>query len=249
MRYFLRLSYLGKHFHGWQRQPNASSVQARIEGALSTLLQTDVGLVGAGRTDAGVHALEMVAHFDLAQNLDDLPLLHNRLNKMVGRDILIRNWVQGPEDLHARFDALERRYQYRIVRLQDPFQQDTAAFMGFPLDIQAMRAATASLLGKQDFTSFSKLHTQTPTNICRIFQASWELKGPDWVFHIGADRFLRNMVRAIVGSLLEVGRARASVQDFRQIIQAKDRQKAGPSAPAKGLYLSQIIYPKNIFHG
>lgn len=249
MRYFLRLSYLGKNFHGWQRQPNASSVQARLEWALATLLQEPVSLVGAGRTDAGVHAREMVAHFDTSRRLDDLPLLRNRLNKMAGRDILIRDWAAGPENLHARFDALERRYQYRIVRVQDPFQQDTAAFLGFPLDIQAMREATESLLGQKDFTSFSKVQTQTRTNICTIFRASWELKGQEWVFHISADRFLRNMVRAIVGSLIEVGRSRISVEDFRQIIQAQDRRQAGPSAPAEGLYLTQIIYSKNIFHG
>lgn len=249
LRYFLRLSYFGKYFHGWQRQSNATSIQAHLEEALATLLQIPVTLVGAGRTDAGVHALEMVAHFDVPQALQDLSLLCNRLNKMAGPHVLVREWVAGPEDLHARFDALERRYQYRIVRVQDPFQQDTATYYGFPLDIKAMREASRSILGKNDFTSFTKVPSQTRTNCCTIYQASWELKGEEWVFFISADRFLRNMVRALVGTLLEVGRSRLSVDEFVGITEAKDRSEAGPSAPARGLYLASITYPKTIFHG
>ena len=250
MRYFLRLAYLGKNFSGWQRQPEAPSVQAVLEDALAIALQQPkVTLVGAGRTDAGVHALEMVAHLDLPEAIADIPLLLNRLNKMIGWDILVREMVAGPSGLHARFDAQERHYQYHLMREYDPFRQDTAAYYTFPLDFSAMAAATELLPGKRDFGSFCKSRTQVNTKICEVREARWELNGPHWVFHIRADRFLRNMVRAIVGSLLEVGRGRMAVDTFAQMMEAQDRRQAGPSAAAQGLYLSKIQYPKPLFNG
>lgn len=191
----------------------------------------------------------MVAHLDMDQAIEERPLLVNRLNKMVGRDILIRDLVPGPEDLHARFDAVERRYEYHLVREYDPFCQDTAAYYTMPLDFAGMEEATQMLPGRRDFSSFCKVRTQVKTKICEVRQAYWELNGAHWVFHIHADRFLRNMVRAIVGSLLEVGRGRMQVRDFAAMMEAQDRRQAGPSAVAQGLYLSEIHYPKTLFDG
>lgn len=242
MRYFITLSYNGKNYHGWQIQPNGSSVQETIEKALSTILRTEISIVGAGRTDTGVHAKMMIAHFDTDVKFDakELP---RRLNCFLPSDIAIQKIEPVADDLHARFSATKRSYEYHLVTEKDVFCTETAYFYPGALDFDAMNEAASKLFNYIDFTSFSKLHTDVKTNNCTIFEARWEQISPShWVFHISADRFLRNMVRAIVGTLLQVGTEKISIQDFRNIIESKDRCKAGTSAPAHGLYLTNVVY-------
>lgn len=246
MRYFLKLAYNGKAYHGWQIQPNAYTVQEHLNKQLSTLLREDINIVGAGRTDTGVHAKEMFAHFDLAQKIDDIPAILNRLNKMLSPHTVVYNLFQVAEDAHARFDATERTYQYYINRVRNPFYHDLAANIFYPLDFDLMQQAAQVLCYKGDFSSFSKSRTQTKTNICEIREAFWEQNEKQWVFQISADRFLRNMVRAIVGSLLEVGKGKMSIKEFEAMIKAQDRRLAGESVPAQGLYLTRVKYPAEI---
>jgi tRNA pseudouridine38-40 synthase len=250
LRYFLKLSYRGTTFHGWQIQPNAPTVQELINEKLSLLLRKDINIVGAGRTDTGVHAKEMYAHFDYESSLDDRDSLLNRLNKMLAPDIVIDELLEVQDDAHARFDAIERAYEYHIQRKRSPFSADFATPYFFPLDIPAMQKASKQLIFKGDFSSFSKSKTQTKTNICELREAFWEEREDKLIFHVRADRFLRNMVRAIVGSLLEVGKGKMSVSEFSEMIAAKNRSMAGESVPAQGLYLTRVKYPKEIFkHG
>ena len=242
MRYFITLSYNGKNYHGWQIQPNGSSVQETLEKALSTMLRCPISIVGAGRTDAGVHAKKMIAHFDtdVALNTLELP---RRLNCFLPTDIAIQKIEPVANDLHARFSATKRSYEYHLVTEKDVFCTETAYFHPGTLDFDAMNQAAAQLFNYIDFTSFSKLHTDVKTNNCTIFEARWEQLSPShWVFHISADRFLRNMVRAIVGTLLQVGTQKITINDFKRIIESKDRCKAGTSAPAHGLYLTDVKY-------
>ena len=242
MRYFITLSYNGKNYHGWQIQPNGSSVQETLEKALSTMLRCPISIVGAGRTDAGVHAKKMIAHFDtdVALNTLELP---RRLNCFLPTDIAIQKIEPVANDLHARFSATKRSYEYHLVTEKDVFCTETAYFHPGTLDFDAMNQAAAQLFNYIDFTSFSKLHTDVKTNNCTIFEARWEQLSPShWVFHISADRFLRNMVRAIVGTLLQVGTEKISIDDFKRIIESKDRCQAGTSAPAHGLYLTDVKY-------
>lgn len=247
-RYFIFLSYKGTNYHGWQIQPNGISVQALLMDALSTVLRTSIELIGAGRTDTGVHAQLMVAHFDFEGSLDAFPNLISRLNNILPRDIAVSNIVPVQSDAHARFDAISRKYEYRIVFEKDVFKHGLTARFHGDFDFKRMNEAAATLLEYTDFTSFSKLHTDAKTNNCVIKQAQWTPKGKnEWIFTIEADRFLRNMVRAIVGTLLEVGRGKITVEMFRQIIEVQDRCKAGVSVPAEGLYLVDIIYPESIF--
>lgn len=247
-RFFIYLSYKGTAYHGWQIQPNGISVQALLSDALSTVLRTTVEIVGAGRTDTGVHARLMVAHFDFEGSLDTFTNLISRLNNILPRDIAVSKILSVQSDAHARFDAISRRYEYHIVFEKDVFKHGLTARLHNNLDFTLMNKAAATLLEFTDFTSFSKLHTDAKTNNCVIKQAQWLPIGDnEWVFNIEADRFLRNMVRAIVGTLLDVGRAKISVEQFRQIIEAKDRCKAGVSVPAEGLYLVDIQYPESIF--
>ena len=241
-RYFITLSYNGKNYHGWQVQPNGSSVQETLERALSTILRTEISIVGAGRTDTGVHAKMMIAHFDTDVKFDtnELP---RRLNCFLPADIAIQKIEQVADDLHARFSATKRSYEYHLVTEKCVFSTETAYFYPGALDFEAMNEAAAKLFGYIDFTSFSKLHTDVKTNNCTIYEARWEQVSPShWVFHISADRFLRNMVRAIVGTLLMVGTKKITVDGFCKIIESKDRCKAGTSAPAHGLYLTNVIY-------
>jgi tRNA pseudouridine38-40 synthase len=247
-RYFIYLAYNGARYCGWQRQPNGLSVQQCLEEVFSTVLRQHVLIVGAGRTDAGVHARMMVAHFDTVDTIAELSQLTDKLNRMLPEDIAAYKTVAVRETAHARFDALSRTYKYFITDRKNPFDYEWICRMSLRnVHFERMNEACKVLFDYSDFTSFSKLHTDVKTNNCRILDAGWELDGNTWVFTIRADRFLRNMVRAVVGTLLEVGRGKTTVQEFRQIIEAKDRCKAGTSVPAKGLALVDIAYPDCIF--
>jgi tRNA pseudouridine38-40 synthase len=247
-RYFIYLAYNGTCYCGWQNQPNGVSVQQRIEEALATVLRKPVPVTGAGRTDAGVHAKRMVAHFDSEEPVTDVSLFAEKLNRLLPKDIAIDRMVPVREDAHARFDALSRSYQYVITDRKDPFNNEWVCRMPLSgLDFPLMNEACNVLLEYTDFTSFSKLHTDVKTNNCRIDYARWTQAGEMWVFTIRADRFLRNMVRAIVGTLFDIGRGKRSIAGFRQLIEAKDRRLAGMSVPGKGLSLIEIVYPDEIF--
>lgn len=246
-RYFMYLGYNGKPFCGWQRQPNGLSVQQCIEEALATLLRHPVPIVGAGRTDAGVHAKMMVAHFDVPQPLADAAFLTEKLNRLLPKEIAIYRIVPVRPDAHARFDAVSRMYRYCVGTRKDPFQYEWVYKVPGSLDFERMNEACGVLFDYIDFTSFSKLHTDVKTNNCRIQEAGWKQEGELWVFTIRADRFLRNMVRAIVGTLFEVGRGKLSIEGFRRVIEAKDRGWAGTSAPAHALYLADVTYPDELF--
>lgn len=247
-RYFIELAYLGTEYCGWQIQPNANTVQAELEKALSTILRHDISVVGAGRTDTGVHASFFVAHFESPQkNLHWNHKLLVSLNEILPRDIAIKEIVAVTPDAHARFSALSRTYEYHICRHKNPFAIGTSWLYKADLDIDAMKRAASKLLHFTDFTSFSKLGSDVKTNNCKIFFALWEVQEQELVFTIRADRFLRNMVRAIVGTLVDVGRGKISEDEFAAIIEAKDRSLAGTSAPAEGLFLTNIEYPVNVF--
>jgi tRNA pseudouridine38-40 synthase len=240
MRFFIELSYKGTNYHGWQMQPNANSVQAEINKALSTLLNTKIEVTGAGRTDTGVHAKQMFAHFDYQQALDGLELV-SKLNGFLPKDITIHNINTVTDNANCRFDALSRTYHYNIIQQKDPF--NTTAYLLYKnLDVDAMNSACKHLLGKQDFTSFSKVNTQTFTNNCNVMLANWAQKEGELIFTIKADRFLRNMVRAIVGTLLAVGEGKIKPEQVKEIIAKKDRGEAGTSVPAHALFLSSIEY-------
>jgi len=245
MRYFIELSYQGTNYCGWQNQPNATSVQSVIENALSVLLREKTEVVGAGRTDAGVHASYYVAHFD-CQNKIDCEKLVYRLNGFLPHDIAIKKIIEVKPDAHARFDATYRTYHYQISQVKNPFVREFAFYYHFPLDVGKMNEAAALLFNYSDFTSFSKLHTDAKTNICKIYEALWSKQNDLFIFNIKADRFLRNMVRAIVGTLMDVGMNKISIEDFKQIIENKNRCDAGISVPAKGLFLVDIGYQNQL---
>lgn len=247
MRFFITLSYDGTCYHGWQVQPNGDTVQQRLQKALSTLLRQPIEVVGAGRTDTGVHARMMVAHFDLEGEMvndkwqNDLAY---KLNKLLPPDIAVQEVRQVADDMHARFSATSRTYHYFIHTCKDPFLAAYSWQIPFKLDFAKMNEAAKVLIDYKDFTSFSKVNTDVRTNLCDLREAYWEevAKG-QWRFTITANRFLRNMVRAIVGTLVEVGRGRMNTDDVRRIIEAKDRCQAGESVPAKALFLVSIKYP------
>jgi tRNA pseudouridine38-40 synthase len=246
-RYFIYLGYNGKNFCGWQIQPNGLTVQQCLEEALATLLRRPVPVVGAGRTDAGVHARLMVAHFDWDEPLADPAFLAEKLNRLLPKDIAVYRVVPVKPEAHARFDATSRTYKYYVTTRKDPFNYDLVYRMNGKLDFEAMNEACKVLFDYIDFTSFSKLHTDVKTNNCRIYQAGWKQEGDVWVFTVQADRFLRNMVRAIVGTLLEVGRGKLTIDGFRKVIEAKDRCKAGGSVPGHALFLVNVTYPESLF--
>ncbi|MDR1454038.1 MAG: tRNA pseudouridine(38-40) synthase TruA [Tannerella sp.] len=247
-RYFIYLAYNGTRYCGWQRQPNGVSVQERLEEALATVLRQPVPVTAAGRTDAGVHARCMAAHFDREEPVADLPLLTEKLNRILPEDIAVDRMAPVRPDAHARFDALSRTYQYVISDLKSPFDHEWICRMSLKgMDFGRMNDACRALLEARDFTSFSKLHTDTATNLCRVSHAAWERAGACRVFTIRADRFLRNMVRAIVGTLFDVGRGKRTEADFRRLIEAENRSLAGSSAPAKGLALTAVDYPDSLF--
>lgn len=246
-RYFIELAYKGTGFHGWQVQPNAISVQACLEKALSTITRETIAVTGAGRTDTGVHAHYFVAHFNSGKLNLDHPDFAYKLNSFLKNDISIFGVTKVGSDAHARFDAVSRTYQYHLNLQKDPFSVETSWYFFKQPDLVLMNEACRVLFEYADFTSFSKLHTDVKTNNCKIFQAEWVQQGSSLVFTVKADRFLRNMVRAMVGTLLEVGLGKISLVDFRDIIELKDRSAAGLSVPAHGLFLTDIEYPVSIF--
>ena len=245
MRYFIELSYNGTAYHGWQNQPNAISVQEVIENALSTLKGEPVSIVGAGRTDSGVHAKQMFAHFDTDRQVDCDTLTY-KLNAFLPKDVAIHRVFKVKSESHARFDALSRRYLYRLALDKNPFNFDSAYVMQKPLDIDMMNAASKFLLGHKDFQCFSKSNTDVKTYYCNIMEAQWKRVDDELHFTIKADRFLRNMVRAIVGTLINVGLGKITLEDLKAIIISKNRSEAGYSVPAHGLYLTRIEYPEDI---
>lgn len=247
-RFFIYLAYNGGNYCGWQIQPNGISVQEAIERSLAILLRVPTPIVGAGRTDAGVHARLMVAHFDSEQENLDLDLLAKKLNSLLPRDISIYKIVEVKKDAHARFDATSRLYRYYITTSKDPFMHHLKYKVHGELNIESMNRCANLLFDYEDFTSFSKLHTDVKTNNCEIMLAQWErISVTDYVFTIKANRFLRNMVRSIVGTLLEVGRNKLDESDMRRIIEAKDRGQAGSSVPGHALFLEEIEYTNEIF--
>ncbi|SVB88216.1 uncharacterized protein METZ01_LOCUS241070 [marine metagenome] len=247
MRFFIELSYKGAKYHGWQIQPNSNTVQAEINKAFSTILNTDIDVVGAGRTDTGVHAKQMFAHFDTSKDINVSDLLY-KLNVFLPNDIVINNIVSVRDNAHCRFDAENRTYEYYLTNKKSPFNSNIYLYHK-PLDIVAMNDACKYLLGRKDYTSFSKLHTQTHTNNCEVLCANWKAESNFLVFTIKADRFLRNMVRAIVGTLLEVGEGKHNANKIKEIIVKKDRSLAGVSVPAYALFLTKVKYPRSILNG
>jgi tRNA pseudouridine38-40 synthase len=247
-RYFIRLSYTGTHYHGWQIQPNSKTVQEIINQDMSIILDEEIEVTGAGRTDAGVHATKFFAHFDsLKSDLqNDLNVVF-RINGKLPKDIAVHEIIKVRPDAHARFDAVSRTYEYHIVRKKDPFLTELAHYVYGDLDFESMNKATALLIEVSDFTSFSKVDTDVKTNICKVMNAEWNFSSEKMIFTITADRFLRDMVRAIVGTILDIGFGRITVDEFQKIIDIKNRSAAGNSAPAKGLFLVDIQYPPEIF--
>ena len=248
MRYFLKLAYNGTPYHGWQSQPNASSVQQTLEEAMSVIFRREMKLTGAGRTDTGVHARMMYAHFDVDETIADGRSLITSLNRMAGAAIAVQDLIPVPDDAHARFDAIERTYKYFVIFEKSPFLTDSAWHCQSPLDLKRMNEAAAILMQTADFTSFAKLHSDAKTNLCKVTRAEWNeydnVYGvPGIVFTITADRFLRNMVRAVVGTLVDVGRGRLTVDDFAEVVRKKDRCAAGTSMPPQALYLWDVKYP------
>lgn len=242
-RYFIRLGYRGAPFHGWQVQPNAVSVQEEVEKALSTVLRVPVSITGAGRTDTGVNARTMYAHFDHDEELPEKGRLLVSLNRLVGKDIAIHDIFKVADDAHARFDAIERTYKYFVSFEKTPFFYPLSWHCPHGLDIDRMNEAARLLITTDDFTSFAKLHSDAKTNICKVTHAEWKMEGEDMaVFTISADRFLRNMVRAVVGTLVDVGRGKMSLEEFRDVIERKDRCAAGQSMPGEALFLWDIKY-------
>jgi tRNA pseudouridine38-40 synthase len=246
-RYFTELSYNGFTYVGWQRQPNGRSIQEELEKCMSLKTGQKVEIVGAGRTDAGVHARFYIAHFDLQTELENIPEFIYRLNSFLPADIAIHKIYRVASDAHARFDAIRRTYDYQFLFTKNPFLTDYSWYIRQPLNLKLMKEAAAILLFYEDFTTFSKLHTDVKTNNCEIYEAQFIENEQNLVFRISANRFLRNMVRAIVGTLVEVGRENLSVSDFERIIQLKDRSAAAASAPAKGLFLVNVVYPEKVY--
>ena len=242
MRYFVEFAYNGTKYHGWQSQPNADSVQQTLNNALSVILRSPIETMGAGRTDSGVHARQMYAHFD-SDEINDLKNLAYKLNSILPDDISVDTVFKVNDQAHARFDAVSRTYQYHIHTKKDVFLTKTSWFYKSELNVEAMNIAAKILIGKHDFQCFSKTHTDVNNYYCNVIQAFWTKSGNNLVFTIEADRFLRNMVRAIVGTLINIGLGKINLDEFRRIILAKNRSEAGVSVPAHGLYLTQIKYP------
>ena len=244
MRYFITLSYDGTRYHGWQVQPNGPSVQEKLQWALSTILrQEDILVTGAGRTDAGVHARMMVAHFDVETMNFELQDLTYKLNRLLPQDIAIQKIEPVSDEMHARFSATSRTYHYYIHTVKDPFLRAYSCELHYPLDFQRMNEAAAILMTYDDFGAFCKAHADVKTTLCHITVAQWhQTSTTSWYFEITANRFLRNMVRAVVGTLIDVGRGRLSLDDFRKVIEGKRRTEAGESMPANALFLEEVKY-------
>ena len=246
MRYFIHLAYNGTPYHGWQIQPNAASVQETLNKAFSVLLQSEINLMGAGRTDTGVHAKEMYAHFDFEPSFD-IPNLVHKLNSFLPKDIVIYDIIPVHDEAHTRFDATKRTYEYHIHQVKNPFLEELSWYFHQPLDVDLMNQAAQLLFNHTDFECFSKVNTDVNTFDCTIFEAHWtrvatNQESNQLVFTISANRFLRNMVRSIVGTLVNVGLHKITLDDFTKIIESKSREKAGFSVPAHGLYLTKVAY-------
>ncbi len=242
MRYFIWFGYDGTHYHGWQIQPNGITVQSELQRCLSLLLRDEIDVVGAGRTDAGVHARRMAAHFDIDQSLDT-PLIVKKLNGLLPQDIAVYDIEQVADDLHARFSATSRTYHYYVHTQKSPFLRNYSLQIHYQLDYELMNEAGRILMEYDDFGSFCKAGSDVKTTICHVTHAQWHQTSPtEWYFEITANRFLRNMVRAVVGTLVEVGRGRMTLDDFRQVIEGKQRTQAGESMPAQALFLEDVTY-------
>lgn len=242
MRYFIQLSYFGKNYHGWQIQPNATSIQEELQKSISTILRENIEIVAAGRTDAGVHASQMFAHFNFNTKLNNNFVY--KLNAILPNDIVINAIFLVKNDAHARFDATSRSYEYRMYLGRNPFLLDTTWQVNYKnINLNLMNEACKILFEYEDFECFSKVKTDVFTFNCNITEANWVLKNNELTFYISANRFLRNMVRAIVGTLLDVGLEKTSLQEFKTIIESKNRSNAGVSVPAKGLFLTKVEYP------
>ena len=241
-RYFIWLSYDGTNYHGWQVQPNGISVQGELQRVLSTLLRQDISITGAGRTDAGVHARVMAAHFDFEGDIDCQQLAY-KMNRMLPQDIVVDRIEEVSIDMHARFSATERTYHYYIHTRKDPFLRHYSCEIHYPLDFAAMNEAGRILTTYEDFGAFCKAHSDVKTTLCHVTRAEWIQTGENtWYFVITANRFLRNMVRAVVGTLVDVGRGRLSLEDFRKVIEGKKRSDAGDSMPGNALFLEDVKY-------
>ena len=247
LRYFIELAYKGTNYHGWQIQPESISIQELFNKAFSTIFRTEINLVGAGRTDTGVHAEQLFAHVDLEVEFD-MREIRYKLNSLLPNDIVVENIRKTTKDAHARFDATKRSYEYRIFLGRNPFFLDTTwQLNNKKLNTVKMNEAAEILLTYTNFKCFSRSNSNVNTYNCDVSRAEWILKDKMLIFYISANRFLRNMVRAIVGTLLDVGTGKISIEEFKNILDSKDRCKAGTSAPAKGLFLTEVTYPKTIF--
>jgi len=248
MRYFIQLSYKGCNYHGWQIQNNANTIQAELNKALSNILEEEILCTGCGRTDTGVHAKGYFAHFDCKNDLISDQKLIYKINGFLPQDIVAHKLLKVKNDANSRFDAVSRTYHYQIFQHKDAFSYDYALYYYGQLNIKKMNDAAKLLLDYSDFTSFSKAKTQTKTNNCNIIKSFWEEKDSTLNFYITANRFLRGMVRSLVGTMIDLGRGKISIDEFREIILSKNRENAGFSAPAKGLFLIDITYPESIFY-
>jgi tRNA pseudouridine38-40 synthase len=244
LRYFLDISYKGTAFHGWQKQPNAHTVQESLEDAMKVVLRQPVDLTGSGRTDTGVHALQQMVHFDIDRSLDQDFIY--KLNHILPESIVANRLYRVPEQSHARFDAVSRSYEYHIHTSKDPFVLQQSYWVRPKIDIDRLNAAARYLMGKQDFCSFSKVHTDVAHFTCEVTEARWEQQGNKVVFHVTANRFLRGMVRALVGTMLEVGIGKKDPQWIKEILDAKDRKAAGRAVDPEGLFLTRIVYPVSV---
>lgn len=247
-RYFAEAAYVGAQFHGWQSQRNAHTIQAEIEAALKTILQEEVKITGSGRTDTGVHACQQFFHFDTRRQFSN-DRLRYKLNALLDKDIAIKKICRVTPDAHARYSAVKRSYIYKICPYKDPFARGQSYQLYKKLDTDKMNEAAGTLLGENDFTSYSKVKTSVNNFFCNVFEAKWVERKETGIleFHISANRFLRGMVRALVGTLLQVGENKITAREFEQILAVKDRKKAGRSVPAEGLFLSKVEYPEEIF--
>lgn len=245
MRFFAEIAFDGSAYHGWQIQPNAISVQEVVERVFSTYFREIIKVTAAGRTDTGVHAKQLFLHFDHTSEIDCEDTVF-KLNSFLPKDISVKKIFQVQENAHARFDAVEREYQYHIIRSKNPFKTQFAYQISHQLDLDIMNWAANNLTRYKDFQCFSRSKTDVKTYHCDIKHAQWTKDGDELIFTIRADRFLRNMVRAIVGTLLEIGSGKLMLEDLEKIIESKDRSNAGASAPAHGLFLTRVIYPESI---
>lgn len=238
----MEIAYKGTQYNGWQHQPNQPTVQAAVKNAISTLLREETTVLGCGRTDTGVHATQYFLHFDSSERVEEERMVF-RLNGILDPDVAVKRIIAVSSDAHARFDATERTYQYFIHSEKNPFLRDTSAYISDKLNLDAMNEASRMLLNTENFESFSKVNTEVNNFNCKLSHAKWTPLQDQWMFEITANRFLRNMVRAVVGTLLEVGTGKISLSDFDEVIQSRSRSRAGKSVAAKGLFLTNVKYP------